>query len=164
MNVDTPMQSQGAPSSAAVSGTLPHLNPCSELLQVTLLAAGFVIGPSGHSIRAICEKSGANIQVSPHARLIAPVACFQDQRTHGCCHSNAAAGSGLTGVCLQSCTRTGSGAPVAEGMPYRSFVVVGTAEQRENAQSIITQAVSLYQDLFTGKLGSPPLLLLTALL
>lgn len=32
-------------------------------VQVTLLAAGFVIGPSGHSIRAICEKSGANIQV-----------------------------------------------------------------------------------------------------
>lgn len=30
--------------------------------QVTLLAAGFVIGPSGHSIRAICEKSGANVQ------------------------------------------------------------------------------------------------------
>lgn len=32
-------------------------------MQVTLLAAGFVIGPSGHSIRAICERSGANIQV-----------------------------------------------------------------------------------------------------
>jgi hypothetical protein len=35
-------------------------------VQVTLLAAGFVIGPSGHSIRAICEKSGANIQVRDH--------------------------------------------------------------------------------------------------
>ena len=33
-------------------------------MQVTLLAAGFVIGLSGHSIRAICEQSSANIQVS----------------------------------------------------------------------------------------------------
>lgn len=34
-----------------------------SVLQVTLLAAGFVIGPAGCSVRAICEKSGANIQV-----------------------------------------------------------------------------------------------------
>ena len=56
-----------------LSRPLPHV--CTQLqstdacsysslrLQVTLLAAGFVIGPSGHSVRAICERSGANIQV-----------------------------------------------------------------------------------------------------
>jgi 1,4-dihydroxy-2-naphthoyl-CoA synthase len=30
-------------------------------VHITLLAAGFVIGPSGHSIRAVCETSGAAI-------------------------------------------------------------------------------------------------------
>jgi hypothetical protein len=37
---------------------------CYTEMHVTLLAAGFVIGPNGQSVRAVCEKSGAHIQSS----------------------------------------------------------------------------------------------------
>ena len=48
----------------------PH-NSFTEM-HVTLLAAGFVIGPSGQSVRAICEKSGAHIQSSTRSGVHGP--------------------------------------------------------------------------------------------
>jgi hypothetical protein len=49
---------------------------------VTLLAAGFVIGPSGHSIRAICEKSGANIQVRLNMVMLSFLELLVSTRIH----------------------------------------------------------------------------------
>lgn len=45
-------------------------------MHVTLLAAGFVIGPSGQSVRAICEKSGAHIQSSTRSGVQGPHRLF----------------------------------------------------------------------------------------
>lgn len=45
-------------------------------IHITLLAAGFVIGPSGQSIRAICEKSGAHIQSSTRSGVLGPHRLF----------------------------------------------------------------------------------------
>lgn len=45
-------------------------------IHVTLLAAGFVIGPSGQSVRAICEKSGAHIQSSTRSGTFGPHRLF----------------------------------------------------------------------------------------
>jgi NCAIR mutase (PurE)-related protein len=45
-------------------------------MHVTLLAAGFVIGPSGQSVRAICENSGAHIQSSTRSGVQGPYRLF----------------------------------------------------------------------------------------
>lgn len=115
-------------------------------VQVTLLAAGFVIGPGGHSIRAICERSGANIQV----RGITGCIC------NSTCGSCSAFGSVQTASSarVQSCTRSAPWAAPGRDCILRAFMIMGSDTERTAAKGIIASAVKLYQDLFTGRLGA----------
>jgi hypothetical protein len=53
---------------------------------------------------------------------------------------------------LQSCTRSAHGER-ARDKSYRAFLIVGTPEQRDSAQHIISSAVAHYQKLFSGEPG-----------